>query len=130
MDDGTWSVTLPGSRAEMLTGATARTDMQTDETMRRLLHGWHIGRTPCQCPCPDMSLAPRFSVPSGLVEDRRVTSTGIGKYRLVSGLSMSFRGTPYIVLASFNVPNDDARSGNPVEMTIAWCPGVPEDTCT
>ena len=77
-----------------------------------------------------MSLAPRFSVPSGLVEDRRVTMSGIGKYRLVSGLSMSFRGTPCIVLASFNAPNDYARGGNPVEMTIAWCPGVPEDTCT
>ena len=38
MDDGTWLVMLPGSRAETLTGATARTKMQTDETMRCLLH--------------------------------------------------------------------------------------------
>ena len=86
----------------------------------------------CRCPClhDDMSLAPRFSVPSGRVEDRRVTAAGIGKYRLVSGLSMSFRGTAYVVLASLNAPNDYLPSGNPVEMTIAWCPGVPEDTCT
>ena len=67
-------------------------------------------------------------MPSGLVEDRRVTPAGIGKYRLVSGLSMSFRGTPYIVLASFNAPNDCLASGNPIEMTMAWCPGVPEDS--
>ena len=86
----------------------------------------------CRCPClhDDVSLAPRFSVPSGLVEDRRVNPAGIGKYRLVSGLAMSFRGTQYIVLASFNAPSDYKNSGNPVEMTIAWCPGVPEDTCT
>ena len=77
-----------------------------------------------------MSRAPRFSVPSGLVEDRRVHPAGIGKYCLVSGLSMSFRGTPYVVLASLNAPSAYLPSGNPVEMTIAWCPGVPEDTCT
>jgi hypothetical protein len=76
-----------------------------------------------------MSRAPRFSVPSGLVEDRRVHPAGIGKYCLVSGLSMSFRGTQYIVLASFAAPNDHYPGGNPQEMTIAWCPGVPEDTC-
>ena len=86
----------------------------------------------CRCPClhDDVSLAPRFSVPSGRVEDRRVNAAGIGKYRLVSGLSMSFRGTQYIGLASLNAPSDYLPSGNPVEMTIAWCPGVPEDTCT
>ena len=77
-----------------------------------------------------MSLAPGFSVPSGRVEDRRVNAAGIGKYRLVSGLSMSFQGTRYIVLASLNAPNDYLPSGNPIEMTIAGCPGVPEDTCT
>ena len=70
------------------------------------------------------------SVPTGLVEGRRITPAGIGKYRVVSGLSMSFRGTPYIVLATFAAPNNYAPSGNPVEMTIAWCPGVPEDPCT
>ena len=85
----------------------------------------------CRCPCllDDMSRAPRFSVPSGLVEDRRITPAGIGKYTLVSGLSMSFRGTQYIVLASFAAPNDHYPGGNPQEMTIAWCPGVPEDSC-
>ena len=85
----------------------------------------------CRCPClhDDMSLAPRFSVPSGRVEDRCVHPAGIGKYCLVSGLSMSFRGTQYIVLASFAAPNDHYPGGNPQEMTIAWCPGVPEDTC-
>ena len=76
-----------------------------------------------------MRRAPRFSVPSGRVEDRRVTAAGIGKYKLVSGLSMGFRGTQYIVLARFHAPNDHVPSGNPVEMTVAWCPGVPEDTC-
>ena len=69
------------------------------------------------------------SVSTGLVEDRRITPAGIGKYRLVSGLSMTFRGTSYIVLATFNAPNDYLPSGNPVEMTLAWCPGVPEDSC-
>ena len=56
-----------------------------------------------------------------------MTTSGIGKYRLEGGLSMRFRGTSYVVLAYFQAPNDIVRCGNPLEMTLAWCPTVPED---
>lgn len=60
------------------------------------------------------------------MEDRRVHVAGIGKYRMVDGLSMRFKGISYCVLAYFNADNDQVAGGNPQEMVLAWCPGVPE----
>ena len=62
------------------------------------------------------------------MEDRRVTVAGIGKYRIVSGLAMSWAGTRYVVLAYFWAPNDQVgASGNPMEMTLVHAPTVPEE---
>ena len=63
---------------------------------------------------------------TGYVEDRRVHTDGINKYRLVDGLAMQFRGINYCVLAYFNADNDQVRGGNPQEMILTWCSGVPE----
>lgn len=57
-----------------------------------------------------------------------MTVSGIGKYRLVNGLSMSWAGTRYVVLAYFCAPNDQVgASGNPIEMTLVYAPVVPEE---
>lgn len=71
-----------------------------------------------------------FSAPwccsTGYVEDRRVHVGGIGKYRLVDGLTMQFKGVNYCILAYFNADNDHVKGGNPQEMVLLWSPGIPE----
>ena len=63
---------------------------------------------------------------TGRVEIKQCDTRGIGRHHLVSGLSMSFGGKPYVVMSYLQAPNNEVPGGNPQELVLIWCPGVPE----